>query len=202
MTVVLEGARVRLEPLAIEHAAALWDAARDRSSFDWAVVPASLEHMRAWVEQAVAARGELPFAIVDKERGAAVGSTRFFDVQRWKWPLGVPDPREGEDVWDAVEIGYTWLGRSAQRTGVNTEAKLLLLTHAFEARGARRVQLKTDARNVRSRTAIAHLPATFEGVLRSAAPASDGSIRDSAYFSIVAREWPDVKRSLLARLSR
>ena len=201
MTVVLEGRWVRLEPLSLAHTEELWAAAADRSTFEWTLVPRTREDMRTYVEQALAAPADLPFATIDKARGAVVGSTRFFDVQRWRWPIGVPDPRAGAEVWDAAEIGYTWLATSAQRTGVNAEAKLLMLAHAFETRQARRVQLKTDARNQRSRAAILRLGAAFEGILRSAAPASDGSIRDSAYYSILASEWPTVKARLLSRLA-
>jgi RimJ/RimL family protein N-acetyltransferase len=130
-----------------------------------------------------------------------VGSTRFLDIQRWRWPVGLTDPRAGDaQAVDALEIGFTWLSARARRTAINTEAKLLMLTHAFEVLRARRVQLKTDARNEVSRNAIQRLGARFEGVLRQSLPAADGGVRDTAYFSILAAEWPVVKAALSERV--
>jgi RimJ/RimL family protein N-acetyltransferase len=127
--------------------------------------------------------------------GELVGSTRLFDLQRWDWPDG-SDPRPGEDVLDAAEIGYTWLSEKVQRTAVNTEAKLLLLRHAFETWRCHRVTLKTDERNARSRRAIERLGAHFDGLLRSFQPAADGKPRNTAYYTILFSEWPDVERRL------
>ena len=123
-----------------------------------------------------------------------LGSTRFMNIEHWPWDLAGADP-------DAVEIGSTWLAPSAQRTPVNTEAKLLMLTHAFEVWHVQRVTLKTDARNERSRNAILRLGARFDGVLRANMPAYDGAWpRDSAFYSILASEWPAVRSGLRTRL--
>jgi RimJ/RimL family protein N-acetyltransferase len=145
----------------------------------------------------------LPFVI--RERGAdrVVGTSRFLDLDYWTsppaWPPGRPSPvRDGAP--NAVEIGSTWLAASVQRTAVNTEAKLLMLTHAFETWDVTRVTFKTDARNQRSRDAIARIGARFEGIRRAHSVASDGTIRDSAYFSIVASEWPAVKDALVKKV--
>jgi RimJ/RimL family protein N-acetyltransferase len=128
-----------------------------------------------------------------------VGATRFLNVEFWKWPPGSPRQR-GTDVPDVVEIGGTWLAPSVQRTGINTEAKLLMLTHAFETWRVHRVSFLTDARNTRSRAAILRLGARFDGVLRANRVASDGGIRDTAAYSIVEGEWPEVKAGLLSKL--
>ena len=117
------------------------------------------------------------------------------------WPPGNANQR-GQDVPDAVEIGWTWLAADVQRTPVNTEAKLLMLTHAFERWRVHRVSLLTDARNERSRRAILRLGAHFDGVLRTARPASDGGIRDTAAFSILEKEWPMIKMQLQSRLNQ
>lgn len=202
MTPLLEGRHVRLEPLGLHHLDALWDAAREgRETFRWTPMPATREQLQTYVEQALAARDQQPFATVDRAANRVVGSTRFMDIQRWRWPIGLSDPRAGDaEAVDALEIGYTWLTLKAQRTAINTEAKLLMLTHAFEVLRARRVQLKTDARNQVSRNAIERTGARFEGVLRSNLPAADGGERDTAYFSILAAEWPEAKARLAARL--
>ncbi len=128
--------------------------------------------------------------------GRVLGSTRFGNLERWDWLRPPPDPRP----LDAVEIGWTWLGRPAQRTGANTEAKLLMLRHAFGALGVRRVTLKTDARNARSRAAIERLGAHLDGLLRAHLPASDGGARTSAVFSILEAEWPKVEKWLAAMM--
>ena len=142
----------------------------------------------------------LPFATIDRARGQVVGATRFLDVQFWSWPADSPYQR-GADVPDVVEIGGTWLAPSAQRTGINTEAKLLMLTHAFETWRVHRVSLKTDARNARSRAAILRLGARFDGILRAARVAADHTIRDDANYSILEGEWPEVKANLVALAS-
>lgn len=184
--VTLEGARARLEPLTAEHAGDLLEAGRDPSI--WTYMPMTgftdLDAVRGWIE--AAQRGpfgeaQVPFAIVDRATGRAVGSTRFLDVR--------PPQR-------TLEIGWTWLTPAAQRTAINTECKLLLMTHAFETLGARRVQLKTDRRNVRSRRAILRIGAVEEGTLRRQMLMPDGHERDSVFFSVIAREWPVVKRRL------
>jgi RimJ/RimL family protein N-acetyltransferase len=128
-----------------------------------------------------------------------VGSTRFGNVERWQWPPGDPRQRPVEQP-DAVEIGWTWLAERAQRTGLNREAKLLLLGHAFETWRCHRVTLKTDARNLRSRAGIEGIGGKLDGILRAHMPAADGGIRDTAIYSIVAAEWPAVKARLIERL--
>ena len=154
-SVTLQGRFVMLRPLSRDDVPALRSlAAGPRRTFEWAMVPAT-ERAEDYVENALAQmerRTALVFAIC-LPSGELVGSTRLFDLQRWEWPEG-RDPRHGEDVLDAAEIGYTWLAERVQRTAVNTEAKLLLLRHAFETWRMQRVSLKTDARNSRSRAAI------------------------------------------------
>jgi RimJ/RimL family protein N-acetyltransferase len=202
--VTLEDAVVRLEPLSLVHVEPLWGAAERRETFSLTSVPASVDAMRAYVEVARAeqARGvSVPFATRDARTGRVVGSTRFMNIERWTWAPGHPMQRSAEHA-DAVEIGSTWLAQDAQRTAINTHAKLLMLTHAFESWEVRRVTLKTDARNARSRAAIERLGAKLDGVLRAHMPAFDGGVRDTAFYSIVAAEWPAVRdrlRGLAAR---
>jgi RimJ/RimL family protein N-acetyltransferase len=201
--VTLAGKHVRLEPLARAHAPALAAAAsgpRDSYAFTW--VPSSDAEAATYVDEALklhTAGKALPFATIDATTGRVVGSTRYLNVEFWTWPAGNALQR-GEDLPDVVEIGATWLAPSAQRTPINTEAKLLMLTHAFEMWRVHRVSLMTDARNMRSRTAILRLCAKFDGILRAARVAVDGVIRDTAAFSIVEAEWPDVKAGLQAKL--
>jgi RimJ/RimL family protein N-acetyltransferase len=204
MPVTLEGGHVRLEPLTIEHVAPLIAAARgDRETYAFTLVPATEDEMAAYVraalEQQVAARA-LPFATVDRRTGRVVGSTRFGNVEFWPWPPGNPLQR-GEELPDVVEIGWTWLTARAQRTPINTEAKLLMLEHAFERWRVHRVSLMTDARNARSRAAILRIGARFDGVVRAQRLASDGVIRDTACYSILDVEWPEVRAHLVARLA-
>lgn len=191
--VTLTGALVRLEPLSLRHVPALAETAnRDRSTFALTNVPAGESATRAWVETALAQweRGAaLPFATLNARTGEVLGSTRFLNAERWSWPY-----RTGE--LDAVEIGATWLTPGAQRAGFNAGAKRLMLAHAFEVWQVRRVTLKTDARNQRSRRAIERLGARLEGILRAHVPAADGGVRDSAMYSVLAAEWPDIKARL------
>jgi RimJ/RimL family protein N-acetyltransferase len=157
--------------------------------------------MRDYVRAALAEQEQgvtLAFATIDARTGRVVGSTRFMNVERWTWPAGSAMQRRPE-IPDAVEIGATWLRPEAQRTAINSHAKLLMLTHAFEGWKVLRVTLKTDARNARSRAAIQRIGATFDGVLRANMPGFDGALRDTAYFSIIAAEWPAVKERLAAR---
>ncbi len=202
--VTLEGALVRLEPLSIQHVPALVAAANADAAerFPLATVHRDAAGMRSWVEgalRAAAAGTAVPFATVRRSTGEVVGSTRFGNVERWEWPDGARRaPAEGAD---AVEIGWTWLARAAQRTGVNAEAKLLMLRHAFDRWGVHRVALKTDARNARSRAAIERVGARLEGVLRRHMPAADGGVRDTAMFSVVREDWPEVRRRLEALLA-
>ena len=203
--VVLEGRFVRLEPLTIAHAPALLGAAsgpRDTYGLTW--VPGSLAEAAAYIETALgehAAGRSLPFATIDRAAGRVVGSTRFLNIEFWTWPRGNPHQR-GVERPDVVEIGATWLAAEAQRTRINTEAKLLMLEHAFDRWRVHRVSLMTDARNERSRNAILRLGARFDGVLRAARPASDGAIRDTAAFSILDSEWPAIRATLQARLTQ
>lgn len=194
---VLEGQLVRLEPLDHRHARDLAAAAsQQRDSYVYTWVPATLEDVDSYIGQqhARAAAGRLaPYAQIDQQSGRAVGATAFWD------PRCLDDGR-----LYAIEVGFTWLAAAAQGTGVNTEAKYLLFRHAFEVFGAARVDLKTDARNARSRAAIESVGARFEGVLRnwsrSWAPGEDGRLRDSAIFSITDAEWPACRRRLETRV--
>lgn len=201
---ILTGRRVRLEPLGLHHAPALAAASgADPSLYQWSPVPQGPDAARAYIETAMAARQAgtaLPFATVRLADSKVVGSTRFFEMERWKWPAA--HPRHGRGSPDACEIGYTWLAADALRTAVNTEAKLLMLTYAFETWQVDRVCLHTDARNQRSRAAIERIGGKFEGVLRAHRMAADFIPRDSFRYSIVAAEWPEVKRTLADRLGR
>jgi RimJ/RimL family protein N-acetyltransferase len=202
----LSGRRVRLEPLFREHVTLLVAAASEsRETYRLTSVPDGAEAMGRYVQVALAERDRgvsVPFATVDLARGAVVGSTRFMNIETWTWPSGERAGPVPSVSFEAAEIGSTWLAASAQRTAVNTEAKLLMLTHAFEVWRLRRVNLKTDARNVRSRSAIERLGARPDGVLRAQMPAFDGGVRDTAIYSILASEWPAVKAALVARLER
>ena len=199
---ILTGTHVRLEPLAMNHLDGLVAAAAaDPALYQWSPVPQSREAALAYIETALAWREAgkaVPFATVRVADGAALGSTRFFDIESWAWPEG--HERHGRQNPDVCEIGYTWLTRDAIRTAVNTEAKLLMLTHAFEVWQVLRVCLHTDARNQRSQAAIERIGGTFEGVLRAHRMAADFVPRDSYRYAIVAAEWPALKPRLAARL--
>ena len=190
--VTLAGRHARLEPLAPVHFEALARHGAEAEIWRWTanLHPDPRESVRLWCERstAVVPRGEgVAFAVIDVTRGEAVGGTTYMDISR-------PDRR--------LEIGSTWLGRAVWRTAINTECKFLLLRHAFETLEMNRVQLKTDARNVRSQTAIARLGAVREGVLRSHMVMPDGWVRDTVIFSIVASEWPAVKARLERLMAR
>jgi N-acetyltransferase len=193
---------VTLRPLAATDAEALAAAAAEsREPFGYTRVPDGAEDARRYIALALTERDagrRLPFAILWQDR--LVGSTSFLEIQRWRWPAGSPLQRDDDP--DVVDIGATWLAASAQRTRCNTEAKLLMLTHAFEVWRVHRVALKTDERNTASRRAIERLGARFEGVRRADMPGQDGSVRHSAYYSIVQAEWPAVRRTLEAALAR
>jgi len=202
--IVLEGRYVRLEPLTREHVKPLFAAATSgsRETFGYTSVATTEAAMSRWVDDALGAHAlaqALPFAVVARAVDRVVGSTRFGNIEFWPWPSGSPHQR-GEDVPDTVEIGWTWYAPDAQRTGVNTEAKLLMLTHAFETWRVHCVRLKTDARNERSRQAILRVGARFDGILRGHTVAADGTVRHSAFYSILDAEWPDVKTHLRSRL--
>jgi RimJ/RimL family protein N-acetyltransferase len=195
---VLHGTRVRLEPLDHRHVEGLVAAAAvDPSLYQWSPVPQGQVEAAKYVETALAWRDAgtaVPFAIVRLDVGAVIGSTRFWNLERWAWPHG--HPRHRRQVPDACEIGYTWLTRSAIRTAANTEAKLLMLTHAFETWQVLRVCFHTDARNQRSRAALERIGGKFEGILRAHRMAADYIPRDSVRFSILAAEWAEVKKRL------
>ena len=199
----LEGSHVRLEPLEMRHAEPLLAAAQGQSElFHWTSVPQEHAPMERYVEAALRARSEgtaMPFATVRRADGRIVGSTRFFEIGRWAWPAAHPRARGGGP--DNCEIGYTWLNSSAIRTAINTEAKYLMLRHAFESWGVHGVCFHTDARNERSCNALAGIGAKFEGILRAHRLSSDLLPRDSARYSIIAAEWPRVRAHLVARLA-
>lgn len=199
----LEGDGVRLEPLSRAHADALATAASEsRAAYALTRVPDGAAAMAAWIDVALAdaARGEaVPFATVDARSGRVVGSTRFGSIERWaNWPGAPAQPLPRGP--DAVEIGWTWLAASAQRTHVNSGAKLLMLGHAFDVWRVRRVTLKTDARNARSRANIERIGCRLDGILRAHMPAADGGVRDSACYSMLSAEWPPARERLRARL--
>jgi RimJ/RimL family protein N-acetyltransferase len=189
--VTLAGRYVRLVPLTIEHVPALWEAGNDRDLWRWTLGnPQSQDDMRRYVQAALAKQSSgvaLAFATLDAATGRVVGSTRYHN---WE----PPHPR--------VEIGYTWIARPWQRTPINTEAKYLMLRHAFETLGLARVELRTDALNARSRAAIARIGGVEEGILRRHMLTDTGRIRDTVYFSILDDEWPAVKQRLEEKLAR
>ncbi len=201
---VLAGAHVRLEPLEHRHADGLVAAAgSDPSLYQWSPVPKNKDEAASYIETALSwkqADTAVPFAIVRPSDGVVLGSTRFWNLERWPWPRG--HRLHGRSVPDACEIGYTWLARPAIRTAANTEAKMLMLTHAFEAWQVLRVCLHTDIRNERSRAAIERIGGGFQEILRAHRMAADFIPRDSARYSILASEWPDVKVRLRQRMER
>ena len=189
--VTLEGRFVRLEPLQLHHANDLYEASQDQRI--WAYMPlnpsGSLEAMNALIENALREQQKgtlLPFASVDSATGRAVGSTRYLDIR-------LADR--------GLEIGWTWLTPTVQRTGVNTECKYLLLRHAFESLHMIRVQLKTDSRNLKSQQAIERIGGKREGVLRNHMILPNSYIRHSVYYSIIDSEWPDVKAILEEKMT-
>ena len=187
--VTLEGQTVRLEPLDAHHAGGLLEIGSVDE--DWAYMPRGcfghLGDCRTWIDEAKAAADQVPFAIIDKASGLPAGSTRYLTIRR---------------EHRSLEIGWTWLGRNFQRSAVNTETKLLLLTHAFDDLGAIRVEVKTDQRNTRSQAALERIGAVREGVLRQHMVVQEGFLRNSVYFSILDEEWPAVKAHLEAKLGR
>jgi N-acetyltransferase len=192
LTGPIHGRLVALEPLSLAHEAGLLEAAREEELFTW--FPQRLcespEELRRWLSSSIEAAElgrEVPFAIIDRRTGEPVGSTRFLEIRL-------------EHL--RVEIGWTWLAKRAWGTGINVEAKLLLLGRAFEQVGCRRVEFKTDARNERSRGALDALGAQFEGILRKHMVLRAGAPRDSAYYSVIDDEWPALKARLEQRLER
>jgi RimJ/RimL family protein N-acetyltransferase len=192
----LSGSLVRIEPLSAGHLPDLAEAAEeDRAAYEFTWVPRAAE-VGDYVREQLERSGLTPFAQIRLADGMAVGCTAYWDPRTWA----------NSDRLRAIEVGFTWLAGSAQGTGINAEAKLLLLRYAFETLGVVRVDLKTDARNERSRQAIEALGAHFEGVLRSWspswAPGEEGKLRDSALFSVIADEWLTVKSALAARVAK
>jgi RimJ/RimL family protein N-acetyltransferase len=191
LATTLTGTRVVLEPLAARHEAGLRAAAADARIFRW--MPFKLDDpatFDGWLSLALGALADgaaVPFATVERASGTVLGSTSYLA------------PRQHDR---GVEIGATWLTPSAWGTGANAEAKLLMLAHAFETLSCVRVELKTDARNERSRRAIEALPAQFEGIHRQHMVLADGSLRDSAWYSVIDGEWPEVRANLERRLAR
>jgi RimJ/RimL family protein N-acetyltransferase len=188
--VTLAGAHVRLEPLAKAHLAGLAEVGLDEDLWRWIPTPVrTREEMAAYIETALdeQARGiSLPFAIIEQATGRAMGSTRYGNIDR---------------THHRVEIGWTWVAREWQRTAMNSEAKYLLLKHAFETLDCLRVELKTDSLNEKSRAAILRLGAREEGIFRNHMITSTGRIRHTVYFSIIDSEWPAVKARLEAKLN-
>jgi RimJ/RimL family protein N-acetyltransferase len=189
--VVLEGRDLRLEPLGEEHAAALGTAACDGNLWElWFTAVPRPEGMAKYVDDALKGQRDghmLPWIVRDSASGVIIGSTRYHDI--------LADQ-------DRVEIGYTWYAQSRQRTHVNTTCKLLLLAHAFDTLGCKAVGLRTDIFNLRSQRAIESLGARKDGVIRHFGLRRDGSVRDTVMYSILASEWPDVRRHLELRLHR
>jgi RimJ/RimL family protein N-acetyltransferase len=187
--VTLEGKHVRLEPLSLAHHAALCEAGLDEDLWRWIAAPVrTSEQMRAYIETALAEQAAgtaLPFATIERASGRATGSTRYGNIDRSN---------------RRVEIGWTWIARTWQRTAVNTEAKYLMLRHAFETLGCIRVELKTDSLNERSRKAILRIGAQEEGTFRHHMITASGRIRHSVYYSVIDSEWPAVKAGLEERL--
>jgi RimJ/RimL family protein N-acetyltransferase len=192
----LSGSLVRLEPLSAGHVPDLTEAAEEsRAAYGFTWVPRAAE-VGDYVREQRERSGLIPFAQIRLADGKAVGCTAYWDLRTWA----------DSDRLRAIEVGFTWLAASAQGAGINAEAKLLLFTYAFETLGVVRVDLKTDARNERSRRAIAATGARFEGVLRSWSPSwvagEEGRLRDSAMFSVIAHEWPTVRCSLADRVEQ
>ncbi|MBE9537669.1 MAG: GNAT family N-acetyltransferase [Proteobacteria bacterium] len=182
--VILEGEGLRLEPLSQEHAQGLFN--RGQYAADWDYMARAcfidMADTRQWIDEALNTPNQLAFAIVETGKGKAVGSTRYMNIR---------------EEHKSLEIGWTWLGQEWQRTSINTEAKLLLLSHAFERVGCLRVEFKTDERNLRSQRALERIGATREGVLRKHMIVQKDFPRNSVYFSVIDNEWPEVKNRLL-----
>jgi RimJ/RimL family protein N-acetyltransferase len=189
--VILEGTQVRLEPLTLEHHAALCEVGLDPELWQWIPYRATTaEEMLGYIKSALkdqAAGTAQPFATVERSTGRVIGSTRYMNID-------VTNRRR--------EIGATWIAKPWQRTAINTEAKYLMLRHALETLGCIRVELKTDALNQKSRNAILRIGAKEEGTLRRHVVTWTGRVRDSVYFSVLDSEWPQVKAELEAKLTR
>ncbi len=187
---IIQGRHVRLEQLALRHQTELCDVGLDPDLWTWTMTRAHTpDQLMDYIRDAVGARADghaIPFALRDAVTGKAIGSTRFGSI---------------DEANRRVEIGWTWLAADRQRSPINTEAKLLLLTHAFETLDCIRVEFKTDVLNLKSRNALTRIGAIEEGVLRSHVITWTGRVRDTVYFSILAGEWPAVKKRLQDRLA-
>ena len=201
---VLSGSHVRLEPLAHRHIEGLSTIVAGHDElYQWTFVPRGRAETERYVDTVLAwqeAGTAVPYATVRQSDGEVIGCTRFFDLLRWDWPSG--HERHASATPDVGEIGYTWLAPDAVRTAANTEAKLLMLTQAFEDWRMLRICFHTHAKNMRSQAAIQRIGGKFEGMLRANKLAADNTPRDSARYSIVASEWPEVKQRLQGFLSR
>jgi len=197
-SITLEGKHIRLEPLEQRHVDGLVAASsEDPDLYRWSPVPQGKGEATSYVETALSwqdAGTAVPFAILRADNGTVIGSTRFWNIERWAWPAN--HPSHGRGLPDACEIGYTWFAKSAIRTGANTEAKRLMLGHAFEGWRVLRVCFHTDSRNLRSRAALERIGGKFEGILRAHRMAADFIPRDSVRYSIIAAEWPALKQRL------
>ena len=189
--VVLEGRRVRLEPLSLDHVPALAEVGLDPAIWQWTLArPKDEAGLRAWATTAIANRDagtEFPFATIDVATGRPIGSSRYLNI--------VLEHRR-------LEIGWTWVAPAWQRTGANREAKLLMLGHAFDTLGCRRVEFKTDSLNEPSRTALLGIGAQLEGIFRNHMVMPEGRMRHSAYYSVIDEEWPAVRAGLERSLAR
>jgi len=189
--VTLEGRLVRLEPLSLDHVAGLAEVALDPAIWQWTIArPTTVAELQSWAASALAGRdsgSELPFATIEAATGRPIGSSRYMNI--------VLEHRR-------LEIGWTWVAPGWQRTGANREAKLLMLDHAFETLGCRRVEFKTDWLNEPSRTALLGIGAQFEGIFRNHMVMPDGRMRHSAYYSVIDEEWPAVRARLVQSLAR
>lgn len=204
----LTGGLIRLEPLRREHIGALTAASAaldpgmsDPEIYSWTVVPQGIDEMTRYVETALEwqeAGTAIPFTVVRLRDNAVIGSTRYWNIERWTWPEG--SPRHGNPNPDTCEIGWTWYSRPAIRSGANPEGKFLMLQQAFEVWKTLRVSLHTDSRNRRSQAAMERIGFKREGVIRAHKLATDGVARDSYRYSMIAGEWPEAKKRLLERM--
>ena len=185
---ILAGKHVRLEPLTVDHADGLFAATRNPDIWTWLLVhqPSTSEDMRTWVTSRLSTDDVIAFAQIDTRTGEIAGTTSYYDI----------DPKHR-----SLAIGYTWIGTAWQRTGLNSEAKLMLLEHAFDSLGAVRVVLQNDSRNLRAQHAIERLGVRYEGVLRQHRTRPDGTLRDTVIYSVLDTEWPGVAAHLRARLA-
>jgi RimJ/RimL family protein N-acetyltransferase len=209
VALTLTGRNIRLEPLGLEHVEALAAASAadpslcDDLIYNFTVVPQGTEETTRYIQTALdwqEAGTAVPFIVIRNADNAVIGTTRYWNIERWLWPAG--HARHNNPHPDVCEIGWTWYTRSAIRTAANTEAKFLMLAHAFEVWNALRVCLQTDSRNLRSQASMERIGFKREGVLRAHKLAADNVPRDSVRFSMTAAEWPQAKQRLLERLQQ